>query len=160
MDRKERQYRLAITSNAICDFRIQCYPRCHRKGCKAKVGWGSFQAGNGLAFSAPCKASELFKAWSEKVLPEARDEYLRTMNPKNLVEKFENGILEIDLDYWRNDPSGGEICVRQSIYLSRDEFSGDIDGHDSGKKHNRTASEAKGPDQGPPGCPDAGQACQ
>ena len=33
-------------------------------------------------------------------------------------------------------------------------------GHDSGKKHNRTASEAKGPDQGPPGCPDAGQACQ
>ena len=126
MDRKERQYRLAITSNAICDFEFNVTRDAIEKDVRQKVGTGEVSRLEMVGLSAPCKASELFKAWSEKVLPEARDEYLRTMNPKNLVEKFENGILEIDLDYWRNDPSGGEICVRQSIYLSRDEFSGDI----------------------------------
>lgn len=126
MDRRERQYQLAITSSAICAFEFNV--------TKDLVSQTLFREKNGqkismlarLGLNAPCRASEIFYGWTKEVLPDSRAEYDRIMNVPYLLASFNAGDAAVELDYWIKDSLGQEICVRHSFYLTRDKLSGDV----------------------------------
>lgn len=126
MNRKERQYRLALTSNAFCNYEFNV--------SKDLLEENVFQVRNGKKISLlsakklklPCRASDCLAALAEDVLPESREEYLRVTSIDNLKKSYEEGIKEVDLDYWRKNLDGEEKCVRQAFYLTRDDMTGDI----------------------------------
>lgn len=126
MNRKERQYRLAATSNALCSFEFNVSRDLLQEDIVQRIEDEEISWLNVVGLSAPCKASEVFNAWRERVLPESREEYARVMNVEYLRQEFANGNLEVDLDFWVDDPEGMEICIRHAVYLSQDDFTGDL----------------------------------
>ncbi len=48
------------------------------------------------------------------------------MNTEYLKERFENGEAEVDIDYWEADGKDGQMCVRQSYVMTRDNDTDDI----------------------------------
>jgi len=127
MNRKERQYRIAVTSNAFSTFEfnltrdlveqdVVC-TRCEKKRSLLEE----------VGLSAPCKASECFERWRKYVLPESLEEYDRVVNLAYLQHAFEQGDAEIDIDYWgKMDSEGGQLCVRQSFFMAKDDITDDI----------------------------------
>ncbi len=98
------------------------------KGCKGKkLAQGKFPGWKWLAFSAPCKASGSFlRHGAKKVLPEARDEYLRTMNPKTWSKSLKTAFLKSTWIIGAMTHLAEKYACGSRFTLSRDEFSGDI----------------------------------
>lgn len=125
-DRKERQYRIAITSNAFCTFEFNLTQDVIEQDivCTVKGKEISLLERSGL--KAPCKASECFEKWKSSILDESIEEYSRVVNIDYLKECFKQGKSQIDIDYWGCSSSDKQICVRQSFVMTRDNDTNDI----------------------------------
>ena len=126
MDRKERQYRLAVTSNALCTYEFNVSRDRVEEDIIRHLDDIQFSMLEEYNLHAPCRVSDAFAAWLPTVLPESREEYSRVMSIGHLRERFAAGEKEVGLDYWCTDPRGGEVCVRQSFYLTEDDITGDV----------------------------------
>lgn len=126
MNRKERQYRLAVCSSALSSYEFNVGKDLIEEDIIQTVDGKpvSLLAARGL--SLPCRASEFFNAGLDLVLEESAKSYKKVMDPAWLLECFRDNRREVDLDYWTGTPEGGEICVRQTFYLSQDELTGEI----------------------------------
>lgn len=126
LNRKERQYRIAIMSNSFSTFecnltrnRIDQDITCMEDGKEI-----SLLEMTGL--SVPCSASECFDRWAQFILPESLEDYSRMVNVDYLKKQYEQGNMEVDVDYWGGTNNGAPICVRQSFFMTLDEDSGDV----------------------------------
>ncbi|MCI8814819.1 MAG: response regulator [Lachnospiraceae bacterium] len=126
LNRKERQYRIAIMSNSFSAFEcnltkdqieqdIICMNEQEEISLLEKAG-----------LSAPCKASVCFEKWAQFVLPESQEDYCATVNVDNLKAQYEQGNMEVDVDYWGGINDGEPVCVRQSFIMTRDEDTDDL----------------------------------
>ncbi len=127
MDRKERQYRIAIASSAFSSFEfnltrdrleqdVLCTSDGQRLSLLEKVG-----------LSAPCPASEGLRRWREGILPESLEDYDSVTDLARLKERFEQGETEVAADYWAYVIDEEHLmCVRQSAIMTRDDDTGDI----------------------------------
>ncbi|MCM1213112.1 MAG: response regulator [Lachnospiraceae bacterium] len=126
MNRKERQYRIAITSAAFSTFEFNLTRNLVEQDIICNINGSQFSLLERVGLSAPCSASECFEKWKEFVLPESMEEYAATVNPESLKQHFEQGEAEVTADYWGSLSDGQQMCVRQSFFMTRDEQTEDI----------------------------------
>ncbi len=125
-NRKERQYRIAITSNALCTFEFNLTKdRIEQKILRMMDGQ-EFELLEKLGLQIPCKASEYFERWKQYVLEESLKEYCAAVDAGYLKEQFAQGIKEVDVDYWSDAPWEKQMCIRQSFIMTRDDDTNDI----------------------------------
>ena len=128
LNRKERQYKIAISSNAFSTFEVNLTQNLVEKDITRVIDEQEISLLERAGLSAPCKASECFERWRAFILPESLEEYARVMCVNDLLRQFEDGIAEVDVDYWAKKDSSGaqQMYVRQSIIMTRDDDSGDV----------------------------------
>lgn len=126
LNRKDRQYRIAIMSNSFSTFE-----------CNLTKDWieqDIIRVHNGEEISlleragltAPCKVSACFENWKQFVLPESQEDYNAFVSVDYLKSQFEQGNMEVDVDYWGGVHKETPMCVRQSFIMTRDEDTGDL----------------------------------
>ena len=124
--RKERQYRIAITSNAFCTFEFNLTQDVIVDDVERVVDGQQVSLLERAGLQAPCKASECFERWRQFVFEESREEYAAKVNVDYLKEQFQRGHAEVNVDYWSSAPGRRQICVRQSFIMTQDYDTDDI----------------------------------
>ncbi|MCI8769558.1 MAG: response regulator [Lachnospiraceae bacterium] len=125
-NRKERQYRIAITSNAICTFEFNLTQDLIENDIIRMVDNQKVSQLERLGLEAPCKASECLEKWKQFVLKESMDDYSTMVNVEYLREQFEQGEAEVAVEYWEKVPPDENVCVRQSFIMTKDNITEDI----------------------------------
>ena len=125
-DRKERQYRIAITSNSFCTFEFNLTQDLVEQDIVRMIDGRRVSLLEKAGLTAPCKASECFERWKAFVLEESREDYVGMVNLEYLSQRFEQGDAEVDVDYWGQDSAGEQMCVRQSFIMTKDDSTDDI----------------------------------
>ncbi len=124
--RKERQYRIAITSNAICTYDINLTKDLIEEDIIREVDGQPVSFLKEVGLEIPCSASEWFERRKRFILEESLEEYCTSITVENLRECFERGEAEVDVEYWRRDFTEENLCVRQSFIMTRDYDTNDI----------------------------------
>lgn len=124
--RKERQYRIAITSNAFCTFDFNLTKDVIMDDVIRVVDGQQVSLLERAGLQAPCKASECFERWRQFVFEESREEYATKVNVDYLKDQFQRGHAEVNVDYWSSAPGRRQICVRQSFIMTQDYDTDDI----------------------------------
>jgi signal transduction histidine kinase len=121
MNRKERQYRIAILTGALSNFECNLTRDLVEQDITCAMNGRQISMLSSVGLSAPCAASQCFEAWRQYVLPESVEDYDRMVNVDYLKRQFEQGLAEVDVDYWgQAGRGGGQTCVRQSFIMTRD----------------------------------------
>ncbi|MCM1131761.1 MAG: response regulator [Roseburia sp.] len=127
-NRKEEQYRIAVTSNAFCTFEFNLTEDIVEQDVVRMVHNRKISLLEKIGLKAPCKASLCLKKWETFVLDESLAEYQEVVNLEYLKRKFEQGESEIDIDYWGwiSQEKKDQMCVRQSFIMTKNENTGNI----------------------------------
>ncbi|EOT24297.1 hypothetical protein C805_02509 [Eubacterium sp. 14-2] len=125
-NRKERQYRIAITSNALCTFDFNLTRDMIENDIIRTIHGKKISMLKEAGLKAPCRASECFASWRKFVLPESLENYDARTSLEYLKECFAQGEGEADVEYWEQDPTGAQVCVRQSFLMVQDDDTGDV----------------------------------
>ena len=126
MNRKERQYRIAITSTAFCTFEFNLTRDLVEHDVTRMVDGRPVSLLERAGLSVPCPASLCLERWKIFILEESLEEYAGAASLERLRERFEQGEMEVNVDYWSRTGSGRPMCVRQSFIMTQDDSSGDI----------------------------------
>ena len=126
MNRKERQYRIAITSTAFCTFEFDLTRDLIEQDVISTVDGKSVSLLEKIDMPAPSKASACFEKWKGFVLDESLDDYTTTIDLDRMKSRFEQGEAEITVDYWSRVSADRQMCVRQSFVMTQDDSTGDI----------------------------------
>ena len=126
MNRKERQYRIAITSTAFCTFEFNLTRDIIEHDVIRTINGQQVSLLEKVGLTVPCPASACFEMWKSFVMEESLEEYCAAVSPQRLRERFERGEMEINVDYWGRPEAGQPMCVRQSFIMTRDDGTGDI----------------------------------
>lgn len=126
MNRKERQYRIAIASAAFSTFEFNLTKDLIEQDIIRIIDGQRVSMLEKVGLTVPCSASECFKKRQEYISEEFLDEYKSTVDLDNLKKHFEHGEAEITVDYWESMPGEKQICVRQSFIMTKDENTNDI----------------------------------
>ena len=125
-NRKERQYRIAITSAAFCTFEFNLTRDLVEHDVIRVVDGQQTSLLERAGLQAPCAASQCFEKWRADVLEESLEEYDAVVNLERLRQRFEQGEQEVTVDYWGTVSAVEQMCVRQSFIMTRDDGTGDI----------------------------------
>ncbi len=125
-NRKERQYRIAITSNAFCTYEFNLTQDRIEQDITRNVNGQPISLLERAGLTAPCAASECFRRWERFILEESLEEYRAAVDLERLRERFEQGEPDVTVDYWGWVTDGESMCVRQSFLMTRDESTGDL----------------------------------
>ncbi len=125
-NRKERQYRIAITSNALCTYDFNLTKDVIEHDVIRTIDGQRFSILEKVGMKAPCKASEWFERWREYVAEESLSDYSAAVNVDHLKECYERGEAEVVAEYWDKSSSKNKICVRQSYIMTQDYDTDDI----------------------------------
>ena len=126
MNRKERQYRIAITSTAFCTFEFNLTRDLVEHDVVQIIDGRPVSLLEMAGLAAPCSAAACFERWKERVMEESIEAYCAAADPARLRERFEAGEMEVNVDYWGQPEDGQPVCVRQTFIMTRDEDGGDI----------------------------------
>ena len=128
MNRKEMQYRIAITSNAFSSFEFNLTKDLIEQDIvRESLDGGQISLLERAGLQAPCKASECFERWKQYILPESLEDYSSVVNVEYLRDCFEKGEVEVDVDYWgKPDKDESRMCMRQTFIMTKDDMSGDV----------------------------------
>ena len=126
MNRKERQYRIAITSTAFCTFEFNLTKDLIEHDIIRTIDGHQVSLLERIGLTAPCSASECLEKWKAFVMEESLEEYSAAVSPEQLRARFEQGEMEINVDYWGRAEADQPMCVRQSFIMTRDDDTGDI----------------------------------
>lgn len=126
LNRKERQYRIAITSSAFCTFEFNLTKDLIENDIIRTIDDRQISFLDKVGLKAPCRASECFEKWKTFVLEESLEEYNAMVNIEYLKARFEQGDAQVDVDYWGQVSADEQICVRQSFIMTRDNDTDDI----------------------------------
>lgn len=125
-DRKERQYRIAITSNAFCTFDFNLTQDRIESDIVHIIDGKQISLLERVELKVPCKASVCFERWKQFILEESIEDYNTIVNIEYLKERFEQGDTEVNVDYWGWASINEQICVRQSFIMTKDYDTDDI----------------------------------
>ncbi len=125
-NRKERQYRIAVMSNSFSAFECNLTKDQITQDITHMDGRKEISLLERAGLTVPCKASEYFEKWKQFVLPESLEDYSAAVNVDCLKSRYEQGDMEVDVDYWGETGKGELLCVRQSFIMTCDEDTGDL----------------------------------
>lgn len=119
-NRKERQYRIAIMSNAFSTFECNLTKDVIESDIVRDSDDGTqISLLEWAGLSAPCKASEYFEKWKQFVRDESLEDYSALVSIDTLKNHFEQGEAEVDVDYWVRGEGESQMCVRQSFIMTQ-----------------------------------------
>lgn len=124
-NRKERQYRIAITSNAISTYEFNLTRDLIEQDIVRVMDDRIISLLDRVGMEAPCKTSEWFERSRKYIAQESLEDYDAAVNLDYLRECFMRGETQVDVEYW-SEYSGGKICLRQSFIMTWDDDTGDI----------------------------------
>ncbi|MCM1188327.1 MAG: response regulator [bacterium] len=128
-DRRERQYQIAIMSNAFCSFEFNLTKDLIEQDITRRVGEKQVSFLERIGLTAPCSASECFEKWKAFVLEESQESYSAAVNTEHLLKCYERGEREVVAEYWGKwgkVSAQEQMCVRQSFVMTTDDNTGDI----------------------------------
>ena len=125
-DRKERQYRAAITSSAFCTFEFNLTKDIIENDIVCMIDDKPVSLLDKIGLKAPCKVSECFEKWKAFILEESLEEYSTIVNTEYLKERFDERETEVNIDYWGWASKDIQMCVRQSFIMTLDYETNDI----------------------------------
>lgn len=125
-DRKERQYRAAITSSAFCTFEFNLTKDLVENDIVCIIDDKPVSLLEKAGSEATCKVSECFEKWKAFIAEESMEEYSKIVNTEYLKEEFAKGQTEVNLDYWVHASKDTQMCVRQSFIMTQDYETNDI----------------------------------
>lgn len=125
-NRKERQYRIAITSNAFCTYDFNLTQDLIEQDIVRTIDGEVISLLERAGLKVPCKASDFFEGWKKFVLKESMEDYCTVVSTAHLKERFEQNEAEVSVDYWEQNLNGEPVCVRQSFIMTRDSDTNDI----------------------------------
>ncbi|MBD5519995.1 MAG: response regulator [Lachnospiraceae bacterium] len=125
-DRKERQYRIAITSNAFCTFEFNLTKDLIESDIVHEMDGNEVSLLEKAGLEIPCKASEYFEQCKKDVLEESLEDYCRVVNMDYLRKSFEHGDAAVNVDYWVRYSDDTQMCVRHTFIMTPDNDTGDI----------------------------------
>ena len=125
-DRKERQYRIAITSNSISTYDFNLTKDLIEEDIIQVVDGQQVSLLENVGLEAPCKASDWFERRKQFILEESLEDYCTVVNLEYLRERFEQGEAEVAVEYWRQEPQGECVCVRQSFIMTLEDGTNDL----------------------------------
>lgn len=126
LNRKERQYRIAIMSGSFNAFECNLTEDRIEQDIIRMSDGQEISLLKKVGLSVPCRASECFERWKRFVLEESKEAYDSVINVEYLKDQYEQGNMEVDVDYWGETGHGDPMCVRQSFIMTRDEDTGDV----------------------------------
>ncbi len=125
-DRKERQYRVAITKDSICTYDFNLTRDLIEQDIVNLADQEGASLLNMVGMEAPCKASEWFGRWKEQfVAEESMEDYCEVVNVDYLKRSFEEGRAEVAIEYWRQYGEQ-KVCVRQAFIMTQEDSTQDI----------------------------------
>ncbi|MCM1144980.1 MAG: response regulator [Blautia sp.] len=125
-ERKERQYRIAITSNAFCTFEFNLTKDLIEGDVVREVDGEKISLLEKVGLKPLCKASECFERWKQYVLEESIEDYCKEVNIEYLKERYEQGDKEVNVDYWGIADTDKPMCIRQTFIMTQDYDTGDV----------------------------------
>ena len=125
-NRKEKQYRIAVTANAYCTYEFNLTQDLIETDVIRFINGKPVSLLEMFGLQAPCKASEFFEKRKSHVLEESMEDYCNTVNIDCLKKRFAQGDAEVDVDYWSQAPDAEQMCIRQSFIMTRDHDTNDI----------------------------------
>ena len=126
LNRKEQQYRIAVMSSSFSAFECNLTKdRIEQDIVRTDEG-REISLLERVGLAVPCSTSVCFERWKQFVLPESQADYDLTVNVEYLNNQYEQGNMEVDVDYWSGTGRGEPMCVRQSFIMTRDEDTGDV----------------------------------
>ncbi len=125
-NRKERQYRIAITSSAFCTFEFNLTRDLIEEDIIRIIDGQPASLLKRVGLSAPCPASLCFEKWKSFILEESLEEYSAVVTSEHLMQCFEAGESEVTVDYWGLASAEQPICVRQSFIMTQDDDTKDV----------------------------------
>lgn len=125
-NRKERQYHIAIISNAFCTFEFNLTKDLIESDIICTVNGNKISMIEKIGFKLPCKASECFEKWKTFILEESLEIYNNVVNIENLKKCFNQGDAEVNVDYWAWASNDKQMCVRQTFIMTKDYDTDDI----------------------------------
>ena len=125
-NRKEQQYRIAVTSNAFSTYEFNLTRDLIEQDVQCFIDGRYVSRLEEVGLSAPCPASLYFEKRRAFVLEESLEAFNSVVNRDYLMESLERGEPEVDVDYWSQISEERQMCVRQSFIMTRDGASGDI----------------------------------
>ena len=125
-NRKERQYQIALMSNSLCSFEFNLSQDLIEQDIIRTINGQKISLLERVGLKAPCKISEYFEKWKQFVLEESIKDYSDILNTENLIKCFDQGVREVVAEYWEESSEQNQMCVRQSLIMTKDETTGDI----------------------------------
>ena len=125
-NRKERQYRVAITSDSLCTYDFNLTQDRIDQDIIRMVDGKKISLLRRVGLEPPCKASQWFHLWEQFVAEESLEDFCATVGLDHLKNSFQKGRAEVNVEYWSTNISGEKICVRQSFIMTQDDATGDI----------------------------------
>lgn len=125
-NRKERQYRIAITSNAICTFEFNLTKDWIAGDIVREADGERISLMDLVGLTYPCKVSDCFERWKAYVLEESIEDYSNTVTTDHLKHCYEQGDAEVNVDYWGMGLDGRQMCIRLTFLMTQDDATGDI----------------------------------
>ena len=125
-NRKERQYRIAITSNSVSTYEFNLTKDLIEEDVIYTIDGKKMSLLEKVGMKAPCKVSEWLEKSKPFILAESLETYSAVVNIEYLKERFEKGDAEVIAEYWSKDSEEKEMCVRQSFIMTRDNDTDDI----------------------------------
>lgn len=127
MNRKERQYRSAITSTAFCSFEFNLTKDLVDSEIYCQINGNTYPLIKEMGLKVPCKASDVFAKWKKLVTSDTLENYNEAVNVATLNKLYKSGKTEVEVDYWREGVVvDDKLCIRHSFFLAKDEVSGDV----------------------------------
>lgn len=124
-NRKERQYRIAITSNAISTYEFNLTRDLVEQDIVRVMDGKIISLLERVGMEAPCRTSDWFEQCRKYVAEESMEDYDAAVNLDYLKECFMRGEAQVDVEYW-SEFFGGKMCLRQSFIMTWDDGTGDI----------------------------------
>ena len=106
-----------VSRQGIISCSIRFFVRLHSKALKELAIIAiryclSFRFSTALS---RCSPSVCFEKWKQFVLQESLEDYSREVNVDHLKARYEQGDMEVDVDYWGQAEGVEPVCVRQSF---------------------------------------------
>ncbi len=125
-DRKERQYRVAISSDSICTYDFNLTQDRIDQDILCQVGGQAYSLLQETGLQVPCRASDWFSLRKPFITEESLEEYSQIITVDQLQKCFDDGCLEVTMEYGSRFPAGRTLRIRQTFIMTKDDSTGDV----------------------------------
>lgn len=125
LEEKENQYKSAITSGATAVYEVNLSRDILRNVSGIEKN-NEVKLAEIVGLKLPCGYTDYVERWSSRMSDDARENYLNFNRREHLIECYEHGKLELNVEYETVNMRGEDQYMRKTYVLMKDGVTGDI----------------------------------